>query len=94
LAETSVTTSQLVGISVIYLVFDLPYIIIVIVQWSAIPNFGNNVVAPYVIDLTYVPAIVLPFAILVTLPELKKKLYSLAIFKKNRRAVGITGVVN
>jgi hypothetical protein len=49
---------QLTLVSVSYLVFDLPYIIIVIVQSSGYPNFASDVLTPYISRLVYVPAIV------------------------------------
>lgn len=81
---------QLLLMLSVYLICDLPYIVIIIVRWSGIPTFGSNVLTPYISHLTYVPAIILPYAILLTLPELKQKLHSLMIWKTNRRLVGDT----
>jgi hypothetical protein len=77
--------NQLILISLIYLVFDLPYVIITIVQLSGIPTFASNIISPYIAYLTYVPPIVLPYATLLTLSELKQKLRALIVCKINRR---------
>jgi hypothetical protein len=76
---------QLILTCSIYLIFDLPYMIIMIVQWSRIPSFVSDIISPYIIYLTYVPAIVLPYAILMLLPDLKKKFRALIICKVNQR---------
>jgi hypothetical protein len=78
---------QLALVSISYLVFDLPYIIIVIVQSSGYPDFGSNILSPYITRLVYVPSIVLPYATLLALPELKQKLRVLLIWKRNRQVV-------
>lgn len=75
---------QLFAVSSVYLIFDLPYIIITIVQWSGRPDFGSHVLTPYIAHLTYVPAVVLPFATFVTLPQLKQKLFALLFCSKYR----------
>jgi hypothetical protein len=59
---------QLALVSITYLVFDLPYIIIIIVQSSGYPSFGSAIITPYISRLVYVPAIVLPYATLLSLP--------------------------
>jgi len=66
-------TIQLGFVSLIYL-FDLPYIIVTIVRWSGLPNFGTNVQGPYFYYVNYIPIILFPFAILGTYPKLFQKL--------------------
>ncbi|CAF4015158.1 unnamed protein product [Adineta steineri] len=84
---------QLSLVSISYLVFDLPYIIIVIVQSSGYPNFGSEIITPYISHLVYVPPIVVPYATLLSLPRLKYKLRSLLIWKRNRRIIAPVTVV-
>ncbi len=78
---------QIAFVSTSYLVFDLPYIIIVIVQSSGYPDFGSQILIPYIAHLVYVPTIVVPYATLLSLPRLKQKLRRLVICKRNRRAI-------
>jgi hypothetical protein len=78
---------QLILIATLYLVFDLPYVIIMIMQWSGLPNFVISVITPYTTYLTYVPSIILPYATLMTLPDLKQKLRVLIIFNPNRAVI-------
>ncbi|CAF4246851.1 unnamed protein product, partial [Adineta steineri] len=84
---------QLSLVSISYLVFDLPYIIIVIVQSSGYPNFGSEIITPYISHLVYVPPIVVPYATLLSLPRLKYKLRSLLFWKRNRRIIAPVTVV-
>jgi hypothetical protein len=84
---------QLVLVSAAYLIFDLPYIIIVIVQFGY-PNFGSNVLFPYISHMTYVPAIVLPYATLLALPRLKDKLRVSLTWKRNRQTVAPATLVD
>ncbi|CAF0991115.1 unnamed protein product [Adineta steineri] len=84
---------QLSLVSISYLVFDLPYIIIIIVQSSGYPNFGSEIITPYISHLVYVPPIVVPYATLLSLPRLKHKLRSLLIWKRNRRIIAPITVV-
>jgi hypothetical protein len=83
---------QLALVSISYLVFDLPYIIIVIVQSSGYPDFGSNILSPYITRLVYVPSIVLPYATLLSLPGLRQKLSVLLFWKRNRRTVAPSSV--
>ena len=76
---------QLTLISVCYLLFDLPYILIVIVQSAGYPNFGNNILFPYIARLVYVPPIVLPYATLLSFSRLKQKLHALHICQRNEQ---------
>ncbi|CAF1361144.1 unnamed protein product [Adineta steineri] len=80
-------TIQLTLVSATYLMFDLPYVIIFLVQSCGYPNFASNIIQPYVASLTYVPAIVLPYATLLTLPGLKQKLRSLFFWKRHQRQI-------
>nr|ACD54625.1 neuromedin U receptor 2-like protein [Adineta vaga] len=74
-------TIQLGLLSSIYLLFDLPYVIIFIVQTAGYPSFASNIISPYISRLTFVPAIVLPYAILCAIPRLKQKLQNLFFCK-------------
>ena len=78
---------QLMLVSSSYLVFCLPYFIITLVQSLGFPSFGSNIIFPYIAQMTYVPAIVVPYAALATLSGLKQKLRSLTTFRGNRRAI-------
>ena len=84
---------QLTLVSLSYLVFDLPYIIIVIVQSSGYPDFGSSILTPYISRLTYVPPIVLPYATLLSLSRVKQKLYALLIWKRNRQLIASSSVI-
>ncbi len=84
---------QLALVSLSYLIFDLPYIIIVIVQSSGYPDFGSDILTPYISRLVYVPAIVLPYATLLSLSRLKQKLGALLIWRRNRQIIAPTTVV-
>ena len=76
---------QLCMVSATYLLFDLPYVIIFIVREIGFPTFGDNILSPYIMRLTYVPGIIVPFATLIGLPGLKQKVHSLFIWKRNVR---------
>lgn len=65
-------TLQLFFVSVIYL-FDLPYIIVTIVRWSGLPDFGTELQGPYFYYVNYIPIILFPFAILGSYPKLWSK---------------------
>jgi hypothetical protein len=78
---------QLTFVAISYLIFDLPYIIIIIVQSSGYPDFGGDILTPYISRLVYVPAIVLPYATLLSLSRLRQKLLALLICKRNRQAI-------
>ena len=78
---------QLILVSSSYLVFSLPYCIITLVQSLGSPSFGSDVISPYIAQMTYVPAIVVPYATLVTLSGLKQKLRSLTTCRGNRRTI-------
>ncbi|CAF1589411.1 unnamed protein product [Adineta ricciae] len=78
---------QLGLVSISYIVFDLPYIIIVIVQSSGHPEFGHKILSPYISHMVYVPAIIVPYAILLSLPRLKQKLRVLLFWKRTRRII-------
>ena len=78
---------QLILVSSSYLVFCLPYFIITLVQSLGFPSFGSDVISPYIAQMTYVPAIVVPYATLATLSGLKQKLRSLTTCRGNRRAI-------
>jgi hypothetical protein len=66
-------TLQLLFVSIVYL-FDLPYIIVTIVRWSGLPDFGTDVQGPYFYFVNYIPIILFPFAILGTYPKLMHKI--------------------
>ncbi|CAF4154875.1 unnamed protein product, partial [Adineta steineri] len=57
------------------------------------PNFGSEIITPYISHLVYVPPIVVPYATLLSLPRLKYKLRSLLIWKRNRRIIAPVTVV-
>lgn len=84
---------QLSLVSISYLIFDLPYIIIVIVQSSGYPNFGNDILTPYISRLVYVPAIVLPYATLLSLSKLREKLRALLIWNRYRQTIASSTVL-
>lgn len=76
---------QLLFVSLTYLIFDLPYVIITIVRRTGYPSFANRIITPFITRLTLVPSIILPYAILLALPELKQKLSDLRFWKRDRR---------
>ena len=78
---------QLILVSSSYLVFCLPYCIITLVQSLGFPSFGSDIISPYIAQMTYVPAIVVPYATLATLSGLKQKLRSLTTCRGNRRTI-------
>lgn len=78
---------QLFLVSSIYLLFDLPYVIIFIIRQIGFPNFGENVLSPYIMRLTYLPAISLPYATLIGISRLKQKLRSLLFWKRNTQRI-------
>ncbi len=84
---------QLALVSGSYLVFDLPYIIIVIVQSSGYPNFGSDILTPYISRLTYVPPIVFPYATLLSLSRIKYKFRALLIWRRNRQDIGPSTII-
>ncbi|CAF0816914.1 unnamed protein product [Adineta steineri] len=80
-------TIQLTLVSTTYLIFDLPYVIIFLVQSCGYPDFGSDIIMPYIASLTYVPAIVLPYATLLALPGLKQKFRNLFFWKRHQRQI-------
>ena len=76
---------QLTLVSIAYLVFDLPYILIVIIQSSGYPDFASDILTPYISRLVYVPSIVLPYATLLSLPRIKQKFQELFIWRRLNR---------
>ncbi|CAF1115752.1 unnamed protein product [Adineta steineri] len=76
----------------IYNICDLPAIIVFIIQSSGYPTFASNIWSPFLTRLTLIPSIIVPFAVLLALPELKRKLLALCIWKRNQRVIvpGIT----
>ncbi|CAF1010691.1 unnamed protein product [Adineta steineri] len=85
-------TLQLVLVSAVYNICDLPAIIVFIIQSSGNPTFASNIWSPFLTRLTLIPSIIVPFAVLLALPELKRKLLALCIWKRNQRIIvpGIT----
>jgi hypothetical protein len=67
-------TIQLFFVSIIYL-FDLPYIIVTIVRWSGLPDFGTDLQGPYFYYVNYIPIVLFPFAILATYPKLLQQVF-------------------
>ncbi|CAF4445083.1 unnamed protein product, partial [Adineta steineri] len=59
-----------------------------------VPNFPSYIWSPYLTRLTFVPSIIVPFAILLTLPGLKQKLWALCIWKRNRRVIVPRAIIN
>ena len=80
-------TIQLVLVSTVYIIFDLPAVIVFIVQSSGDPSFGSDIYFPFLSHMTMVPSIIVPFATLLALPKFTTKLRALCIWKHNRRAV-------
>ncbi|CAF1467113.1 unnamed protein product [Adineta steineri] len=78
-------TIQLVFVSVIYL-FDLPYIIVTIVRWSGLADFGTDVQGPYFYYVNYIPIVLFPFAILGSHPKLVQQI----IHRKRRRQIAVS----
>lgn len=72
---------QLSLVSAVYLIFYLPYAIIYIVQLSGYSTFANNIFSSYILRLSLVPCIVLPYASLLGLPNLKEKINCLCFWK-------------
>lgn len=85
---------QLILVSTTHFIFDLPYIIIYIIQLSGYPTFGSQILSPYIIRLTFVPGLILPYATLIALPGLKKKIFMLYFWKKNRQTIIPTSIKN
>ncbi|UJR07112.1 hypothetical protein I4U23_011400 [Adineta vaga] len=78
---------QITLISAVYMIFDLPAVIVFVVQVSGHPTFGNDIWFPYLARMTLVPSIMIPFVTLLALPKLKMKLGNLCFWKHNQRAV-------
>ncbi|CAF1664682.1 unnamed protein product [Adineta ricciae] len=78
---------QITLISTVYMIFDIPAVIVFIVQVSGYSTFGSNIWFPYLARMTLVPSIIIPFATLLALPKLKDKLRNLCSWKHNQRAV-------
>ena len=78
---------QLILVSSCYLIFDLPFIFIYIMQWCGIPTLSSANVSAYISPLTHVPAMILPYATLVTLVGVKEKLRALVTCRYNRQAI-------
>lgn len=72
---------QFICISGIYL-FDLPYVIVTIVRWSGLPDFGSDVQGPYFYYVNYIPTILLCFTLLFTIPHAKETLSAFLHCKK------------
>ena len=70
-------TTQLLGISVAFLVFNLGYFIIALVQMVRDPNFGETAMIWFLSVNVCAPQLVFPFLCLGTLPDLGKKFKSL-----------------
>jgi hypothetical protein len=85
-------TIQFSLLSLVYL-FDLPYIMVTIVRWSGFPEFGIDYQGPYFFYMNYIPTILFPFAILGTMPDLKRKFAALLIIKRNQRGLSIAPTV-
>ncbi|CAF1540119.1 unnamed protein product [Adineta ricciae] len=56
-------------------------------DYSICSHLGNNFISPNITHFTCVPPIILPYAKLITLPDAKKKLRVLLIYKNNYRGV-------
>jgi hypothetical protein len=81
---------QLMLVSVTYLLFDLPFVIIFLVRQMGDLSFGSDILSPYIASLTLVPAIILPYATLLALPDSKNKLYALCFWRRNRNLINPT----
>ena len=78
---------QLLLVSATYIIFDLPYVIIFIVRLIDFTTFGDAVLSPYIMRLTLVPCVVVLYATLLGLSELKRKLKALCTWKRSRRGI-------
>ncbi len=80
-------TIQLALVSTVYNIFNLPSIIVFIIQSSGYPNFASTIWSPFLTRMTLVPSILVPFCTLLALPNLNDKLWALCFWKHNRRTV-------
>jgi hypothetical protein len=80
-------TIQLALVSAAYIIFDIPAVIVFIIQSSGYPTFASDIWSPFLTRMTLVPSMIVPFATLFALPKLNDKLRALCIWKRNRRAV-------
>lgn len=78
---------QLVLISTIYFIFDLPYVFIFIIEKSGYTNFGDNIIILFIARLTLVPGFILPYGILLSLPDLNQKFRALCFWKRQRQII-------
>lgn len=78
---------QLFLVSAVYLVFDLPYVIIFTARFAGFTTFGDDILSPYIMRLTMVPSIIIPYPTLLGLPGLTQKLNALLVWKRNYRRV-------
>ena len=67
-------TVQLLGISTAFLVFNIGYFVIALVQLVDDPSFGANLLIWFLSLNVCAPQLVFPFLCLSTLPDLKRKL--------------------
>lgn len=72
---------QLVLVSVTYLLFDMPFLIVSLVRKLGYPTFASNALSPYITRLTFVPAILLPFAPTFGLTDTKRKLQKMYFWR-------------
>jgi hypothetical protein len=66
---------QMLGISSLYITSWLPALIVAVIQQLISPSFLAQIQADYIIDLIYLPCLLLPWACLSLLPELTKWLW-------------------
>ena len=68
--------SQLVFISILYLIFSAPFVTVVIIQTLWIPGFLIEISYDYFVFLAYFPNLLLPFAIIGSLPKMRNELHN------------------
>ncbi|CAF0899689.1 unnamed protein product [Adineta steineri] len=78
--------TQFILISGTFVIFYLPYTVIYFVKALGFSSFGNNVIT-YFVPLTNVPFMALPYATIITLPGLRKKLCALIICKPKQNTI-------
>ncbi|UJR16730.1 hypothetical protein I4U23_003630 [Adineta vaga] len=77
---------QFIFIAATYIIFDLPLVTLTVMRRFGITNFGTNV-STFISPMANTPAIVISYATVITLPDLKQKLRMLIFYKPTQRHV-------
>ncbi|CAF4004563.1 unnamed protein product [Adineta steineri] len=70
-----------------YLIFNMPSTLVHLVQQFGMNKWGNDIVSAYFNPMTDIPSMIVTYAVLVTMPNLKQKLRALIICKRNQQTI-------